>query len=217
MANEDNLCVNDTSSPFIVFVHGLWGCGTNVWFPYAHVAVSDCDCNFISPDCPNPFDPDYLEWKNTILDSIAWKWNKKQKIILVGHSYGAYTLFRILSECYQERWVKYVHSFLTVAPALLLCEMSQFSVNPNFSPIDFQQVFALPIKFRNIYCVNDSVVPPRNSEYLTKIMEEHKADYHVNAVVDFPINSHFGGDKHYPVPIINEELVKLIDDAKSGL
>lgn len=201
------------SSPFFFFCHGLFGTGTNVWFPYAFTTISNYDCDFISPDMPNPASPQYDQWKSVLLDRINLKWDKKQPIILVGHSLGGYTILKSLSDCANETWAQNVKGVFLVSPVVT------WKFTPlieNYTEIDFDPVVKLDAKFRHIYNVNDKVLDPRNSEFLTNVMKEAKVDYNVVATDTTQYDSHFGGFNHYSVKEINDGLVSLLKEVDSN-
>lgn len=205
-------------SPLFVFCHGLWGDGNNVWFPFAFTTIAQHNCDFISPDCPNPSSPQYEEWKKVQLDRLNAKWNKTQPIILVGHSLGGYTFLRMLSECHDDDWAKHVKGVFLVSPVI----SPQYIENlkpfiPNLTEIDFKPILALPIKFRHIYNINDSYLDTRNSELLKKIMTEAHADYKIEPLDTKEYDLHFGGFTHYPLKEANEGLVSLLKEINPNL
>lgn len=202
------------ANPLFVFCHGGLGCGTNVWFPYAHVTVADHNCDFISPDCPNPETPRYEAYKEVLVDRINKKWNKKQPIILVGHALGAYIFFRMLIECQDEEWSKNVKGFFIISPvtSMNLCSPEQRALLPGFTEINFQKIVKLPIKFRHIYNVNDIVLGTKSSEFLQKVMTDAGSDYKVTPLNTDKYDSHFGGFLHYSVKEINDGLVSLLHE-----
>lgn len=197
------------SNPLFVFCHGLFGTGTNVWFPFAHATVSKHDCDFISPDMPRPFTPQYEEWKPVLLDGIKTKWDQKQPLILVGHSLGGYTILRLLSDCANENWAKNVKGVFLVSPVVT---WKYTKLIENYTEIDFQPVVKLNTKFRHIYNIHDNVLDPRNSEYLSKILSDANVDYVVKPSDTTKYDLHFGGFKHYSVKEINEGLVDLLKE-----
>ena len=202
------------SNPLFVFCHGLYGTGTNVWFPYAFTTISEHDCDFISPDMPNPASPQYEEWKPVLLDRINSKWDKKQPLILAGHSLGGYTILKVLSECANETWAKNVKGVFLVSPVITW----KFTPNlGNYTEIDFEPVVKMDAKFRHIYNVNDQIFDPRNSEYLTQVMKDANVDYSVKALDTTKYDSHFGGFKHYSVKEINEGLIDLLKEIDPDL
>lgn len=117
---NDSFYPTEKSNPLFVFCHGVWGTGINCWFPYAFTTISNHDCDIISPDLPNPETPRYEEWKPVLLDRINKKWDKKQPLILVGHSLGGYTVLHLLSDCANETWDQNVKGVYLVSPVVTM-------------------------------------------------------------------------------------------------
>lgn len=209
-----NFAKHGEMNPLFIFCHGAFGCGTNVWFPFAFTTVAEHDCDFISPDLPNPLKPQYEAWKDVLLDQIKSKWNKKQPIILVGHSLGGYTLLRLLSDCPNEDWAHHVKGFYLVSPVVSM-KLTPFL--HGLSEINFEPILKMPIKFRHIYNVNDIELNPKNSELLQKIFTDAKVDYKVEITDANKYNSHFGGLKHYPCKEINDGIISLLHEVDPKL
>lgn len=202
------------SNPLFVFCHGLFGTGINVWFPFAFTTISDHDCDFISPDMPHPNSPQYTEWKPVLLDRINSKWDKKQPLILVGHSLGGFTILHVLSDCANETWAQNVKGVYLVSPVVT---WKYTPLIENYTEIDFEPVVKLNAKFRHIYNVNDNVLNPKNSEYLKKIMTDANVDYRVIETDTKKYDLHFGGFKHYSVKEINDGLIDLLKEIDPSL
>ncbi|OHT09562.1 hypothetical protein TRFO_21520 [Tritrichomonas foetus] len=207
-----DLPTHGDKNPLFVFCHGYYGCGTNCWFPFAHTTVANQDCDFVSPDCPNPTNPRYQEWKVTLLDSIKRKWNKTQPLILVGHSLGCYTLLRILIESISDDWAKHVRGFFFVAPVVVPKILPDSLGLPE---LELEKLFELNnIKYHHLFCTNDGALGSKHSEYLRKVLTDGKSDYKCLELPQVPYDSHFGGFKHYPVKEIDQCLIELIQEIK---
>ena len=197
-------------NPLVVFLHGYTGSGTNVWFPYAFTAVSDKACQFISPDFPHPENPDFNEWKATIINAIEGKWNKKQKIILVGHSLGGYTALRTFSESRNEKWAKSVAGIYLVSPVtnpkLYTVQFRHYNIE-----LDWNFLCSVDIPIRLIFYPKDSELDPNHSLFLIENLKDKAKNFSFIPFENSPYHPHFGGPFHYPVKEINDGIVSLID------
>ncbi len=108
--------------------------------------------DIVAPLLPNPEDPDYESWRDTIEAAIA---HMEGGIIIIGHSLGGSVLLKYLSE---KTFTKKIAAIFLVAVPYWGCdedwEVPEFMLSPGFSD-DLPHVPVMTI----FHSKDDQVVP----------------------------------------------------------
>ncbi|KAJ5078060.1 hypothetical protein M0811_05318 [Anaeramoeba ignava] len=152
----------------VIIVHGFGCNSTNLWYSWLKKELDSTEeFQAITPDFPNPKDPELKEWIKTLEKAIE-STNEKNQLILIGHSLGGFTILRYLEKLEDEEIRKRILSIYLVASPSLTRERATSFYSPkiNLQKID-QLILDLKIPFFAIWSEDDKIVPKEHIDYLS--------------------------------------------------
>lgn len=157
----------------VLMLHGYKGTWNNGWFATIQSKLNDLKIPYVSPSLPNPENPDYQQWKNTILKIISEEFlclGGNKNMVIVAHSLACFAVLRLIDELLFNSdsihsnfsIINQIKCMFLVAPIVSFhCKFPQFT-NYNLSNLNkfkhIDNVLNSPIKTYLIYSLDDNYV-----------------------------------------------------------
>jgi predicted alpha/beta hydrolase family esterase len=171
---------------FFFFIHGM-AHATDFFFPWLRHELEGRGCRTLAPEFKDAWDPDYADWKSTFERELATSWNKKDDLVLLGHSLGGFFVLRLLGDSAGAPWTKKLVAIILISStALTQPKRKKFYAEP----ITWENVRRCPIRVITVYSNDDRNVERAHQDL---IVQELKS------MPEFEFRE-FMGFKHFMMP-----------------
>ncbi|OHT15487.1 hypothetical protein TRFO_02792 [Tritrichomonas foetus] len=158
----------------VIMLHGYKGTPDNGWFSTIQRQLNQHGINFTSPSLPDPANPNYDNWKKSILELLLQ--DNENDFLIVAHSLACFAILKIFDEIDNIILLKKIKHVILVAPVVSYMEKFSVFTNYQFQWNNLQHIFAT---FDIFYSIDDTYVPEIDMKrFIERFPDKKKINYH---------------------------------------